>query len=62
MIAIVVVIMLDEILGIAQADIRYPFDSREIIARIVDGSVFSEFKPLYGNTLVTCFEIGRAHV
>ncbi len=39
-------------LGIASADIRVPFESREIIARIVDGSRFSEFKPLYGTTLV----------
>ncbi|MFW5877139.1 MAG: acyl-CoA carboxylase subunit beta [Myxococcota bacterium] len=42
----------DEILGIASADVRVPFDQREIIARIVDGSRFSEFKPQYGNTLV----------
>jgi acetyl-CoA carboxylase carboxyltransferase component len=44
-----------EILGIAAADLRKPFDSREIIARIVDGSRFSEFKPVYGPTLVTCW-------
>ncbi len=31
---------------------RVPFDPREVIARIVDGSRFSEFKPLYGSTLV----------
>ncbi|MCC6900555.1 MAG: acyl-CoA carboxylase subunit beta [Polyangiaceae bacterium] len=42
----------DELLGIASADVRVPFDSREVIARIVDGSRFSEFKPLYGNTLI----------
>lgn len=42
----------DELLGIASSDLRVPFDSREIIARIVDGSRFSEFKPLYGSTLV----------
>jgi len=45
----------DEILGIASADVRTPFDAREIIARIVDGSEFSEFKPLYGSSLVTVF-------
>lgn len=45
----------EELLGIASADIRKPFDVREVIARLVDGSEFSEFKPLYGNTLVTGF-------
>ncbi|MCB9411504.1 MAG: acyl-CoA carboxylase subunit beta [Actinobacteria bacterium] len=39
--------------GIASADIRIPFEAREVIARIVDGSRFEEFKPLYGTTLVT---------
>ena len=48
----------DELLGIASADIRVPFDAREVIARITDGSVFHEFKPEYGNTLIT----GWAHV
>eukprot|EP01120_Amphizonella_sp_Union-15-10_P014758 TRINITY_DN727_c0_g1_i5.p1 TRINITY_DN727_c0_g1~~TRINITY_DN727_c0_g1_i5.p1 ORF type:complete len:533 (-),score=92.28 TRINITY_DN727_c0_g1_i5:78-1676(-) len=43
----------DEILGIASTDIRVPYDSREIIARIVDGSRFHEFKPFYGTTMVT---------
>jgi acyl-CoA carboxylase subunit beta len=47
-----------ELLGIASADIRVPFDQREVIARIVDGSRFSEFKPLYGSTLIC----GWAHV
>jgi acetyl-CoA carboxylase carboxyltransferase component len=42
----------EELLGIASADVRVPFDSREVIARVVDGSRFSEFKPLYGSTLV----------
>jgi acetyl-CoA carboxylase carboxyltransferase component len=42
----------EELLGIASADVRVPFDSREVIARIVDGSRFSEFKPLYGPTLI----------
>ncbi|MCW5909304.1 MAG: methylcrotonoyl-CoA carboxylase [Chitinophagales bacterium] len=43
----------EEILGIVSADVRVPFDQRELIARIVDGSEFSEFKPLYGSTLIT---------
>jgi acetyl-CoA carboxylase carboxyltransferase component len=43
----------EEILGIVSADVRIPFDQRELIARIVDGSEFSEFKPLFGNTLIT---------
>ena len=42
----------DELLGIIPADARIPFDVREIIARIVDGSRFLEFKPEYGPTLV----------
>ncbi|ALO46445.1 carboxyl transferase domain-containing protein [Pseudohongiella spirulinae] len=45
----------DEIYGIVPADVRTPYDVREIIARIVDGSVFDEFKPLYGSTLVCGF-------
>jgi len=48
----------DELLGIASADVRVPFEIRDVIARIVDGSEFSEFKPEYGPTLVT----GFAHV
>ncbi|MHC5108300.1 MAG: carboxyl transferase domain-containing protein [Planctomycetota bacterium] len=47
-----------EIYGIIQKDIRKPYDVREIIARIVDGSRFHEFKALYGTTLVT----GLAHI
>ena len=45
----------DELLGIASADVRVPFEVRDVIARIVDGSRFSEFKPEYGPTLVTGF-------
>ncbi|HZS04967.1 MAG TPA: carboxyl transferase domain-containing protein [Blastocatellia bacterium] len=45
----------DELLGIASADVRIPFDVREVIARIVDGSKFDEFKAKYGTTLVTGF-------
>lgn len=44
-----------EIYGIVEADGRKPYDVREIIARVVDGSRFHEFKPLYGNTLVCGF-------
>ena len=42
-----------ELLGAAPADVRKPIDVREIIARVVDGSRFEEFKPLYGTQLVT---------
>jgi 3-methylcrotonyl-CoA carboxylase beta subunit len=48
----------DEIGGIVPADPRWVYDVREIIARIVDGSEFDEFKPLYGTTLVC----GFAHI
>jgi 3-methylcrotonyl-CoA carboxylase beta subunit len=44
-----------EIAGIVPADLRTPYDVREVIARIVDGSRFDEFKPLYGATLVCGF-------
>ena len=44
-----------EIDGIVNADIRQPYDVHEIIARIVDGSRFDEFKERYGTTLVTGF-------
>jgi acetyl-CoA carboxylase carboxyltransferase component len=43
----------EDLLGIVGKDLRQPFDIREVIARIVDGSRFEEFKPLYGPTLVT---------
>ncbi|MCB5167609.1 acyl-CoA carboxylase subunit beta [Streptomyces bambusae] len=43
----------EELLGIVPADLKTPFDPREVIARIVDGSAFDEFKPLYGTSLVT---------
>jgi 3-methylcrotonyl-CoA carboxylase beta subunit len=45
----------DELHGIIPTDTRKPFDVREIIARIVDGSEFDEFKARYGTTLVTGF-------
>ena len=44
-----------EIYGVVPADIRAPYDVRDVIARIVDGSVFDEFKRLYGTTLVCGF-------
>ncbi|GAA3023122.1 acyl-CoA carboxylase subunit beta [Streptosporangium longisporum] len=43
----------EELLGIVPEDLRIPFDPRQVIARIVDGSEFDEFKPLYGASLVT---------
>ncbi|PTE21819.1 methylcrotonoyl-CoA carboxylase [Cereibacter changlensis JA139] len=48
----------EEILGAVPADLRTPYDVREVIARLVDGSRFDEFKARYGETLVT----GFAHV
>jgi 3-methylcrotonyl-CoA carboxylase beta subunit len=45
----------EDIYGIIPQDTRKPFDVREIIARLVDGSEFQEFKERYGNTLVTGF-------
>jgi len=45
----------EELYGIIPKNIRTPFDMREVIARIVDGSRFQEFKELYGTTLVTGF-------
>jgi 3-methylcrotonyl-CoA carboxylase beta subunit len=47
-----------ELYGVVPADIRQPYDVREVIARIVDGSQLDEFKRLYGETLVT----GFAHI
>jgi len=47
-----------EIAGIVPADLRTPYDVREIIARVVDGSRFDEFKSRYGATLVC----GFAHI
>jgi len=48
----------EEILGIVPAGLRTPYDMREVIARIIDGSRFDEFKARYGETLVT----GFAHI
>ncbi len=41
-----------ELLGCASADVRIPFDIREVLARLLDGSRFEEFKPLFGDKLV----------
>jgi acyl-CoA carboxylase subunit beta len=43
----------EELLGLAPVDLKQPADVREILARVVDGSRFDEFKPLYGANLVT---------
>ena len=45
----------DDLHGVVSADTRHPYDVREVIARIVDGSRFQEFKQEYGTTLVTGF-------
>ena len=45
----------DELYGIVPADLRKSFDIKEVIARLVDGSRFQEFKELYGNTIVCGF-------
>jgi 3-methylcrotonyl-CoA carboxylase beta subunit len=45
----------EELYGVIPTDTKKPFDVREVIARIVDGSEFDEFKALYGTTLVTGF-------
>ena len=44
-----------ELYGVIPSSLRRPFDVREVIARLVDGSDFDEFKALYGTTLVTGF-------
>ncbi len=44
-----------ELYGILPTDLRQPLDAREVIARVVDASQIHEFKPLYGETLVTGF-------
>ncbi|MBI1251069.1 MAG: methylcrotonoyl-CoA carboxylase [Alphaproteobacteria bacterium] len=45
----------EELYGVVPSDVRQPYDVREVIARIVDGSELDEFKKLYGETLVTGF-------
>jgi len=49
---------MEELYGIVPKDLKQPYDVREVIVRIVDGSEFDEFKPLYGPTLVC----GFAHI
>ena len=44
-----------ELHGVVPPDLRHPYDARELVARIVDGSELDEFKPLYGTTIVTGF-------
>jgi len=48
----------DELYGVIPADLKTPFDVRDVIARLVDGSVLDEFKANYGTTLIT----GFAHI
>ncbi len=48
----------DELYGLIPTDVRAPYDVREVVARLVDGSEFAEFKALYGTTLVC----GFAHI
>jgi len=48
----------EDLYGIIPEDVRAPYDVREVIARLVDGSEFHEFKALYGSTLVC----GFAHI
>ncbi len=45
----------EELYGLVPTDLRKPYDVREVIARIVDGSRFDEFKALYGTSLITGF-------
>jgi len=45
----------EDLYGIVPQDTRYPYDVREVIARLVDGSELTEFKPLYGKTLICGF-------
>ena len=52
----------DELYGIVSADDRIPFDATEIIARIVDGSKFSPFKPEWGESIVTGFARIHGHM
>lgn len=49
----------EQIYGVISRDVKVPTDNREVVARLVDGSEVHEFKPLYGNTLMTGW--GRIH-
>jgi acetyl-CoA carboxylase carboxyltransferase component len=46
---------IEDLLGIVPTDLREPFDPHDVLARILDGSEFDEFKPLYGSALTTGF-------
>jgi acetyl-CoA carboxylase carboxyltransferase component len=50
---------IDDLVGIVPTDLREPFDPHDVLARLLDGSEFDEFKPLYGSSLVTGF--GQLH-
>ena len=50
-----------ELYGVVPAEARIPYDVREVIGRLVDGSVMHEFKPLYGETLVCGFAHLNGH-
>uniref|UniRef100_A0A2K5DIX4 Methylcrotonyl-CoA carboxylase subunit 2 n=1 Tax=Aotus nancymaae TaxID=37293 RepID=A0A2K5DIX4_AOTNA len=52
----------DELYGIVGTNLKRSFDVREVIARIVDGSRFTEFKALYGDTLVTGIKPLEKHI
>jgi acetyl-CoA carboxylase carboxyltransferase component len=54
----ILITITESVIGAIQANIRIPFESREVIARLVDGSRFLDFKPLYGPNLIT----GWAHI
>jgi acetyl-CoA carboxylase carboxyltransferase component len=51
----------DDLLGIPSADLRVPFDPREILARVLDSSEFDEFKPAYGQALCTGWGAVHGH-
>lgn len=51
----------DDLVGIASVDLRIPFDPREVIARVVDGSRFEEYKARYGTSLVTGYASIHGH-
>ncbi len=51
----------EEIYGIVSRDAKVPTDNREVLARLLDGSEFHEFKPLYGDTLMTGWSYIHGH-
>jgi 3-methylcrotonyl-CoA carboxylase beta subunit len=53
---------IEDVYGIVPCDMRRPYDIREVISRIVDGSEFDEFKQLYGKTLVCGFAHIHGHL